>query len=499
MRRRELLVLAGGSMTVTVAGCMGDDGSEDDENGNETDNGDNNGNGDEQNDQPTPATFDVGDVSLNETTVAAQATVELTAQITNSGEQSGTKTIELRQDGEVVDSQELELEAGAEGSVTFSPSTDLDTGEYEFTVLTEDSEGSSVLTIADGEFVVENIDPQVAELDQGQPLTVSADIVNQGPVEDTKPVELRVDGETVVEQEITLAAEGQQSVEFSEVDTSSLSLDVDEHSIWTPDDEALGSLTLVPVEPGTLELTVVDADGVGVGGATVTGDDIEETTDSEGILTLELDPGEYDLTIASAELETTQTVTIEGGKTTSTTVELVASAGGSISSLDGTNTGGFTAFDEDNESDARENGISFPPGNFSLAGTVSDGQWESTSVNFESFTVRGFDTQVEAPNGLSGTFDEAEERMTVEGQLTVTVGGDQSFSYEIAATTEESGALTGSADFGEDSGTATIVDNEFTVEDTTDDGVLNSVLGIPVEESGRAWFELSYDFDFTRE
>jgi hypothetical protein len=483
---------------------MGDDGSGDSEDDNEDPGNDGNENTDDENgnngedEQAEPATFEVGNVTFTEATIAAQTEVELSAQITNSGGQTATKTVELRQDGEMIDSQEVELEAGGEQTVSFSPSTDLSTGEYEFTVLTADSEGTSVLTIAEGEFAVENLDPQLAELTRGQPLTVSADIVNQGPVRDTKPIELRVDGETIDEQERTLGAEEQQPVEFDGVETSSLSLDVEEHSIWTPDNEAQGSLTLMPIEPGTLDLSVVNSEDVGIGQATVTGDGIDETTADDGTLTLELDPGEYELTISSGELQATRTVTIEGGEPSSLTVELVASATGSISSFDGTNTSGYTAFGE--ESKPEDPTVQFPPGDVTVNGTVSDGEWESTSVEFEELTVRGLPTQVEAINGLSGTFDEEQELMTVEGELQVAVGSDDpsTFSYSIAATTEQSGALTGSADFSGESGTATIVDNEYTVNDTTGD-IVDDFLGLPIEESGKSWLELSLNFDFQRE
>lgn len=512
MRRRDYLVLAGGSMTAAIAGCSGndDDGSDggstdgttDDtdqsDDGGETDDGGQTDDGGEE--QPAPAVFEVSNVSLGQATVAAGASVELTATVTNTGEQSATKTVELRQAGNVVASQDVQLDGGGEQTVTFEPDTDLELGEYEFTLLTEDSEGTVTLTVAEGNFVVENLSPATAEVQIGEQLTISATVVNDGPVEDTKDVELRIDGGTLLKQEVTLAAGADQSVEFSGVDTSGLSTDVEQHSVWTPDDEATGVLTLLPVEtgPGTLQLNVVDADGVAIGGASVTGDGIDETTNSDGVLTLELEAGDYDLTITSGELEATQTVTIEADETTSATVELAASATGAVSSFDGINSSGFTAFAEDNESGARENGISFPPGDVIINGDVSDGEWTSTNVEFKELTVSGFSVQVEAVNGFSGTFDEEAGLMTVEGELMVTVGGDQSFSYSIAATTGESGALTGSADFNSESGTATIVDNEYTVNDSTDDAVLNSVLGLPVEEPGRAWIELAIDFDFQR-
>ena len=506
MRRRDYLMLAGGSLTAAVAGCSSnedsgaDDGSEDDtdQTDDSQEQNDQEEQEEEQEEQPAPAVFELSNVSFAESTVAIGASVELTATISNTGEQTATKPVELRRAGEVLDSQEVELAGGSDQTITFSPSTDLELGEYEFTLLTEDSEGTATLTIAEGEFVVQNLMPPTAEVELGQPLTVSATVVNEGPVEDTKRVELRFDGEALLQQEVTLAAGAEQSVEFSGVDTSNLSTDIEGHSIWTPDDEATGVLTVLEAEddPGTLRLNVVDADGVAIGGASVTGDGIEETTNDDGIVTLELDPGDYELTVVSGELQSTQTFTVEEGQQTSATVELVASATGAITSFDGINTSGYTAFDESTKPE--DPAVQFPPGDVTVNGNVSDGQWNSTKVEFKELTVSGFSVQVEAVNGLSGTFDEENGTMTVEGELKVTVGGDQNFSYQIAATTGESGALTGSADFSGESGTATIVDNEYTVNDTTDDGVLNSVLGLPVEEPGQAWLELSLDFDFTR-
>ena len=59
-------------------------GSDGDESGDEPDNENGNDENGNNENQPTLATFDVSDVSLDETTVAAQASVELAAQITSS-------------------------------------------------------------------------------------------------------------------------------------------------------------------------------------------------------------------------------------------------------------------------------------------------------------------------------------------------------------------------------------------------------------------------------
>ena len=97
---------------------------------------------------------------------------------------------------------------------------------------------------------------------------------------------------------------------------------------------------------------------------------------------------------------------------------------------------------------------------------------------------------MEAPDGLSGEID----RLTAEGELAVSVTGS-SFSFEIAPTTEQSGALEGSADLSEDGGTATLVDNEYIVDDTTGSPIVDPVLGLPIENPGLAWLELDLEVD----
>lgn len=130
---------------------------------------------------------------------------------------------------------------------------------------------------------------------------------------------------------------------------------------------------------------------------------------------------------------------------------------------------------------------------------VDDGTWESNAVHFPVVEAEGGITaDITAPDGFTGELDRDGEFMTMEGPLEVVIGGNEStaFSFTVSATTGESGALTGSAEFSDGTGTATLVDNEFVIEDETDNGVVNQALNLPSEESGRNWFELELDVEF---
>jgi len=39
------------------------------------------------------------------------------------------------------------------------------------------------------------------------------------------------------------------------------------------------------------------------------------------------------------------------------------------------------------------------------------------------------------------------------------------------------------------------VDNEYTIEETSGNALVDSVLGLPIEESGRAWLELPLEIE----
>lgn len=271
-------------MTFAVAGCMGDDGesgTDDGENddstsdGGTTDDGssdDGSGDGSSGDDgsdddgmTEDPASFQVENLDPAEATVEMGAELTVSADISNSGDQSGTKAIELRLDGETLASQDLSLDGGASETVSFDANTaELDPGEYTHSIWTEDDEATGTLTLEEvvpATFEVANLDPEEATAAVGDLLTVSGDITNSGDEEGTKAVELRIGEETIGTQELTLGAGSSQSVSF-EADTSPLEAGEYEHSIWTEDDEVAGSLTLdVSTVPAAVQFSEPAVEG----------------------------------------------------------------------------------------------------------------------------------------------------------------------------------------------------------------------------------------------
>ncbi|WP_245724184.1 carboxypeptidase regulatory-like domain-containing protein [Natronorubrum texcoconense] len=179
------------------------------------------------------------------------------------------------------------------------------------------------------------------------------------------------------------------------------------------------------------------------------------------------------------------------------------SDGVQVGELSAVSQGGFVAFDEETESEAESEGVSFPVADdgdtpIELTGAIfDDGTWESTAVSFPTLDAGAADAEVEARDGLSGEIDQESDELTVEGELTVLVDGDEDrqFSFDIEAVTADSGELSGSADFDSSPATVSAVDNEYLVEDRTGDSVVDSSLGLPSTQAGHNWLQLDLEIE----
>lgn len=169
-------------------------------------------------------------------------------------------------------------------------------------------------------------------------------------------------------------------------------------------------------------------------------------------------------------------------------------------SFSATSRGGFLAIDEavEGRAEAQNAGFVLPSGEDILtleAEVAEDGSWESTEAAFPTVEITNpirTDVRLELPDGLSGTI--ATDRMTATGTIQVVIEElDAQFSFEFDATSGESGALQGETNFEEEPLTATLVDNEFTIDEGTGNFLVDGQLGLPAEEPGTNWFEISVE------
>lgn len=177
--------------------------------------------------------------------------------------------------------------------------------------------------------------------------------------------------------------------------------------------------------------------------------------------------------------------------------------------FEATSTGGIIWIGEDDEADAREDALGFPPSEavpepLEIDADIDGDSWESTRVEFPDLDVsdlvppefEAFDVGIgiSAPEGFTGTFEPETGEMTMEGTLSVDImldGDHYPVQTEIAATTGESGVLEGSFDAGDETHSVMLVENEAIIDDETESNLINDFLGLPEEDP--MWMELEMD------
>ena len=160
-------------------------------------------------DEPTPPYFDV---TLTETNspIVAGATLSVTADVENTGEQPGEQDITLDIDGTTVDAEVVGLEPGASQSVSLTWETsENDAGNYTASMHSANtSDETDVRVLEPPEFLV-NIEEANDPITEGEILEVSTTLENVGEVADQQTVELEIDG--IVRDEITLSLDPEET------------------------------------------------------------------------------------------------------------------------------------------------------------------------------------------------------------------------------------------------------------------------------------------------
>jgi subtilisin family serine protease len=201
---------------------------------------------------PEPARFTISSVTPSDAEVILGESAEVSATIVNEGELVGEEPVELRVDGEVVDSRVVELEAGASTTVPLeiAPETTdaLDPGPHTYTVVTSNDSAEGTLTVLEpATFVVSELRPGTYTAGSDEVVDVSATVTNTGDVAAAKRVELRVeDGDgvvTVANRTLGIDAGTSQSIEF-DLDAEQFQDGNYTYSVWTEDDAATGTLII---------------------------------------------------------------------------------------------------------------------------------------------------------------------------------------------------------------------------------------------------------------
>ena len=487
--------------------------------------------------QPNPANFAVSEVS-EPGSVTAGGTVEVTATVTNTGDQQGTQTVYLTVGGDVddrIDNRELTLAGGASQQVTLSWQTQAgQTGDYGlFLVSANDSAQTSVTVEAQPDLANLTVSGTSSNspVTAGDTVEVTTTLTNTGDLEGTQTVSLSVGGTERASQSLTLAGGESQQVTLSwgtaagdageytatvatTNDTDSTGVTVEEQPdsanftiTGTSSDSPVTEAETLTVDATvrndgdlqgsqTVDLTVAntvrDSRTVQLAGGASTTVSLSWTTASG-------DAGDYTATVETANDSETTPVTVESATIQPTSFDGVAEDG--YVEINGSS---GQRFDLQPCPDGQPLNNTYQC--LSVDATVDGDSWSAapSDVTFPNQTAEGpFGGQltivVTTPNGLSGTLDPETGRATVNGTLQIRVpglGAGCGTSFVVNATTGTSGGLTGTPlSVNGTTARATIVDGSFSVPGASGCGTflndaLNGQVGIP-SPSGQN--ELSLD------
>jgi hypothetical protein len=303
-------------------------------------------------DAPEPATFAVSIQSTNAPVVESQR-LSVEATVENTGDESGTQTVQLDAGALGTNATQVTLAGGATTTERFSVGiTSGDAGSYTATVTSaNDSVSTGVTVDAPAEFQVSGLQPQSTAVVNGTAVDISAEVTNVGDRQGTQTLALTVDGAST-NQSQTLAAGTNTTVSFP-VDTGALGPGTYTYTLASANESASGTLTVQT--PATFAVTITDTTAPVVAGAplsvnaTVANTGDVSGTQTVGLYagalgtnatTLSLDAGaSKDLTLAvdtTAGDNGTYTVTVSSANETATAAATVQTPAEFVVSVTGT-------------------------------------------------------------------------------------------------------------------------------------------------------------------
>ncbi|MDY6764871.1 MAG: CARDB domain-containing protein, partial [Halobacteria archaeon] len=148
---------------------------------------------------------------INKESLSPGESAEITVSVENTGNASGTFTVELSINGDVADTKKVTVPAGESRTVTFTHTFE-ETGTYDV-VVNNRSVGQVTVERQTPSFSVTDVSLSETSIEQGGSVEVTATVENSGGSEGTFTAEL--DGETVASKEVTVGAGQSRTVTFT--------------------------------------------------------------------------------------------------------------------------------------------------------------------------------------------------------------------------------------------------------------------------------------------
>jgi hypothetical protein len=190
----------------------------------------------------------VSNIQPADATVTEGNAIDVSADITNTGDQEGTQTITLTIGG-FSDTQTETLAGGASTTTTFQnvDTGALGPGSYTHQIASANDSDSGTLTVEAQQtppnFQVSNVQPADATVTNGTVINLAADIENTGTGSGTQDITLTIGGFSDTQTK-TLAGGARTTVNFVNIGTGALGPGSYTPQIASANDSASGSLTV---------------------------------------------------------------------------------------------------------------------------------------------------------------------------------------------------------------------------------------------------------------
>ncbi|MFB6166367.1 MAG: beta strand repeat-containing protein [Haloarculaceae archaeon] len=405
--------------------------------------------------QSSPAGFDVS-ITGTSSPVTAGGTLDVTADVTNTGGQQGTATVSLSAGGAQRDSQSVPLAGGASQTVTLSWQTAAgDAGDYTATVSAGGASDTASVTVteqaAPANFGV-SITGTTAPVTAGDALDVTAQVTNAGDQQGTQTVSLAVEGANADSQSVTLAGGASQSVTLSWQTGSG---DAGSHSLTVAsvNDSAQTTVTVnEPAAPANFAVSIDGTNGPVTEGDTLSVDATVTNTGDQS------DTQTVTLSVGGSQRDSTQ-LSLTGGGSQSVTLSWSTSAG---------DAGDYTATVA-TENDSASTSVSVDtPATFavSIAGTSSPvTEGDALSVD-ATVTNTGGSQGTQTVTLSAGGAQRDSQSVTLAG------GASQSVTLSWQTSTGDAGDYTATVSAGGASDTASVTVQAATITPTAANGTV---------------------------
>lgn len=191
------------------------------------------------------AYFDVVVDTINDPVTEGE-TLEVTADVSNIGDEPDTQTISMDfgDDGDV-DSESIGLDPDETQTVTLTYTTRSgDAGDVDVTVESANDSDTNTAKVQEPAFFEVTGFDAPAEAEPGDTITVNASVTNTGDVEGSQIVEYRFDGATEESTTLTLGSGDRSGVEFEHTIPSDHEAGDYNHGIYSRNDSADGVISL---------------------------------------------------------------------------------------------------------------------------------------------------------------------------------------------------------------------------------------------------------------